>query len=735
MPSMLRLFFTVLCFITAITAHSQEPIIKITAKDSSGYQIQSGVVLKERYFDFGERPGFIEFNSDFEIRDDFSLSFCINPKNKEGFQTIVMKGEGCPDGNPAFNGFTFLIALTQDMTLMGVIFSGEERSLSESLTFHTQQKVALDFWQCVYITFNFKQKEWKLFIDGSEVQISQSFQNSSNGFQQIAKSKNATWKIGVRENYCDNVHKYEDYFLGAIKDISVYDYKRSATQIQNEFQFELNRNLLILGALLLTMLIGFLLILILQYLKRNQFGIPRKWLTAGIITILFFFIFKSEIKPNNTAFFGGDTWEYQSMAVNYYLGFGIQKFGGLATFDQYRFDRLDHTIIDRFNKGAGFDNVYRTPGYPFILGMLYKIVGPHPLLAKYFQLLLLCLIGGTLPLMSMALYNRRGFYIGLFGGVLLLHQYAVTANEILVESVFAFSIYLICWCWILLWKKKSRMSAVCLGVFTGISLLIKGSIIFLPFLMALWFCFFYYKTKEARILKLGAIAFVFTFLAILPWSIYASNKANETVFLSTQTKYILMDGNNELSIDGDWHPQWRDGNNEEFLYGKKDFENKGALYSVFLFYLKRPDLIVSNYIGKLNRAFSELVFHQILFCSLLFLFLQKGLSRMNFDRIFLIILFILSFGLSVIGRFAELSYVFTTMGLILAIYKIGKEIMCKNQSAILWLLYINFFILSVLTYGNRRFVEVIDFVYILLALHSLIEAIDVLVVRRSTKKN
>jgi hypothetical protein len=46
-----------------------------------------------------------------------------------------------------------------------------------------------------------------------------------------------------------------------------------------------------------------------------------------------------------------------------------------------------------------------------------------------------------------------------------------------------------------------------------------------------------------------------------------------------------------------------------------------------------------------------------------------------------------------------------------------KDILVADRSvAVLWLLCINFFGLTVFNYGNRRFVEVIDFVYIILAL-------------------
>lgn len=706
---------------------AQPPKIQLEVEDTSSYKINEGAHRKETYFEFDGKTGFLEFKSAHQIDKSFSISFWINPKAESRTQTLIMKGEGCPDGNPNFNGLTFRLGLTAEMKLTGVVFFGEGKSITNLLTFYSQQRLLPDFWQFVFVTFDAENTTWKVFQEGEKIQINQSFQNGRESFHQIAPSANATWKIGAQENYCNYIHAHEEYFNGGLKDIEIYDYQMSASEIQRKANSNFYKISFSLAILMLAVLVALSLIWFFQYRTNKEF-MPGKYLVAGILAIALFFLFKPLINTNNKAYFGGDTWEYQSMAVNYSLGLGLQKFGGLATFDTYKFDRFDQTLYDSFQRGAGFDNVYRTPGYSLVLGVFYKILGVQPLLAKYFQLFLLCIIAGTLPLLGLELFERKGYYAGLFGGVLLLQQYGHMANEILTEVVFAFSLYAICWCWILFWKRKNLVSACVLGASIGLALLIKGSIIFLPFIVITYFIFDFIRNREAKTLRLGVFSFFVIFVVVFPWSIYASTKSTETVFLSTQTKYIIFDGNNEISSDGDWHPEWHKENNQQtFLYNTAEFQDVGVLQGVILFYSKKPELLFPNYVGKLNRAFSGLPFHHLMTISLLFLFIIHR-SNKKFIKQASTTLYLLAVAFCFSNLYLDYTFILSSVGVILVIFTLLSDKTLESRPrAVLWILYVNFFILTALTYGNKRFIEVIDFLYILLALTYFLVVVEKLI--------
>ena len=102
--------------------------------------------------------------------------------------------------------------------------------------------------------------------------------------------------------------------------------------------------------------------------RKNQAS-----LFIGLV-ILYFCTFWLLSDITDTAFFGGDTWEYQSIAVNFAEGHGIQKFGGMEPFDTYKFEKQDKLpdYYSSFVADAGQDNFYRTPLYPLFLGIVYK---------------------------------------------------------------------------------------------------------------------------------------------------------------------------------------------------------------------------------------------------------------------------------------------------------------------------------------------------------------------------
>ena len=56
-----------------------------------------------------------------------------------------------------------------------------------------------------------------------------------------------------------------------------------------------------------------------------------------LLASIYYLFWGARTDMKDTAFFGSDTWEYQSMGVNFAKGHGIQKFGSLESFKTYNF--------------------------------------------------------------------------------------------------------------------------------------------------------------------------------------------------------------------------------------------------------------------------------------------------------------------------------------------------------------------------------------------------------------
>jgi len=68
---------------------------------------------------------------------------------------------------------------------------------------------------------------------------------------------------------------------------------------------------------------------------------------AVVLALIYGYSAFLDLSIPDTAFFGGDTWEYQSIAVNFAEGKGF-RFGGLLPFDAYAFDTADPAYFQRF---------------------------------------------------------------------------------------------------------------------------------------------------------------------------------------------------------------------------------------------------------------------------------------------------------------------------------------------------------------------------------------------------
>lgn len=331
----------------------------------------------------------------------------------------------------------------------------------------------------------------------------------------------------------------------------------------------------------------------------------------------------------DTAFFGSDTWEYQSMGVNFAKGHGIQKFGSLESFKTYKFENLTPlpTYYEDFIYSAGQDDFYRSPAYPLFLGLVYRLFGISPRIAKALQLLMLVIIAASLPHIGYHYWRKIGFIGGIPAGFLYLTTNYKLSEEILTESLIAFTVFLVLVALIIYEERQKMVTACLLGFSLGFALLVKGSLIFLPILTFSVILTSTIINKNLGGLKRLLVIMVSTGIMVLPWSTYASVKSGELIFLSTQGNSQLLSDNTELCIDGGYHPGWVD--NKAAFYNNDGIKNEHALEKVVNFYLHYPALLPRCLYAKFLRGFGPMPY---LWIFAVFLFLD-GIFRIINNRV------------------------------------------------------------------------------------------------------
>jgi len=219
------------------------------------------------------------------------------------------------------------------------------------------------------------------------------------------------------------------------------------------------------------------------------------------------------------------------------------------------------------------------------------------------------------------------------------------------------------------WQKRKHWPRVLLlGLITGINLLIKGSTMFIVPLTLAYFSYLFIKQKlKLNVLLIFIVGVVIT---VAPYSIYASIKSSQLVILSTQARVVILGGNNEFAADGTWHREGYPPNNETSFYAQPKIRSLPLLTQVIVFYKQHQYLLPQIFIAKIISGF----------------YLFKYLP----------------------------------VALILSIYHLLKTRSLGLPVPFL-ILFLNFLLLTLLTFGLPRFIQVIDFVFILTATNYLLE--------------
>ncbi|MGB2600296.1 MAG: glycosyltransferase family 39 protein [Candidatus Omnitrophota bacterium] len=310
-------------------------------------------------------------------------------------------------------------------------------------------------------------------------------------------------------------------------------------------------------------------------------------------------------KITDEALFGGDTWSYQSLAVNLVSGHGY-TFGEVEDLATYKFDEKarERFYYKKFVEEAGL-SFGRTPVYPFFLASIYKSFGIHPKYVKFVQLAMLAVSISLMPLIGLYYWSRTGFISGVAGAILFVKYFCPDPNLIMAEPLLLFTMVLWTVSFIYWERSRNKRRTFLMGVMSALVVLTKGTTIFLPFLFLLYLI---YKRRKGQ-KKVAAVVTAFILgisLLVLPWSIYASMKSGKFIILSTQGGNIILDGNNEDSIEtGTWEPRWRKEGAGNMKYSHNRLEGSGypAIAKVLIFMRQNTSKLPKLFKNKIVAGF------------------------------------------------------------------------------------------------------------------------------------
>jgi 4-amino-4-deoxy-L-arabinose transferase-like glycosyltransferase len=716
----------------------------VEPSDAKNYKlIEDRKGIDRSALQFNGIDDFILVDSSFiEFKNDFSFSFWINPQKNSSFQTLFQKGENCPDGNPNFKGSSYSMVIGEDNFLRLRLYSGNGNHGDEYLDMFTDTALDSGKWQAITVMFGSKKNEFSYYLNGIQRTVRTVGRSDPSAFKSIFQSASKL-KIGAEENYCNYIHSYATHFKGALDDIYVYDRQLEMNEIKLLADIRSLSNLT-----WYCIFLYFIILLLTVYYSSKSFfnrlvlkiqsddklhesqvngakkiSIPGVLAISTLITISYFQIFLHQADFSDTAFFGGDTWEYQSMAVNFAKGHGVQKFGGLESFTDYKFDREDPTISESFFKNKGVFNSYRTPLYSIFLGSIYKVFGISPRVAKKIQLVLLILISVSLPWIGFYYWNKSGLISGYIAGILHLIANHDLAQQILAESLFAFLICLSIIAFIFYQKFKNRLSAAFLGIFVALALLTKGNLLFVPLFLVSYFVIAFYRTRQKRLLVDGSVYLLALVIVLGSWSAFASMKTKSFVFLSTQTEAVLLDCNNEFCLDGGWHPEWRGAKSETSFYANDQMEGSSSALRVINFYLNHSEIIPTIFYNKIVRGFNGFTFLLLAMISVILLAMDKRfffLGRRPTLRFFFVApIFILTCCFLLISHFGLFKIPFLipgyiTLGTVILFLYVHLQRKFKTDSPFIFVIVLlNFLIMTLISFGEPRYIRVIDFLFIL----------------------
>jgi hypothetical protein len=241
--------------------------------------------------------------------------------------------------------------------------------------------------------------------------------------------------------------------------------------------------------------------------------------------------------------------DYHALAANYAMGHGMRK-GAFEPIENYHYVRDDQASAEFIAMGAhgGDPTLIRTRGYPFFLSLIYRVAGVHPRIAKLVQLALVIFVGAGLPWLGFYLWGGPGILPGTWAGLYYIGKYSLGARDLMAEPLFAFLLFV--WtCLFVYWQRSRKLWLVfTLGLLAGYCVLVKGTGIFLfpvTFAALAWQC---WRTRPQAAARAALAVFVVGYgIVAVPYSIMVSRIAGKFVLFSTQSGDTFRGGNSTVA--------------------------------------------------------------------------------------------------------------------------------------------------------------------------------------------
>jgi 4-amino-4-deoxy-L-arabinose transferase-like glycosyltransferase len=246
------------------------------------------------------------------------------------------------------------------------------------------------------------------------------------------------------------------------------------------------------------------------------------------------------------------------VAVSLFHGNTVSVLPGI--YDQVSYDNLARRVLSGYGftfaephwplTRAGEPTAHWSFLYTFFLAGVYGLFGPHPLIARLLQAML---VGGLQTFITYRIGEKifsknvglvsaaiTAFYIYFiyYSGALMTEPFYITA--ILSTLFLAMKIA----------DNPSRQQEIALGLILGISVSItvlfrQLFLLFLPFLY-LWIWFARYKRGLSLPVISTILSLLLVFLSILPFTLYNQFRFGRFVLLNTNSGYAFFWGNHPV---------------------------------------------------------------------------------------------------------------------------------------------------------------------------------------------
>ncbi len=230
-----------------------------------------------------------------------------------------------------------------------------------------------------------------------------------------------------------------------------------------------------------------------------------------------------------------DQADYQTIAVNFAENNLFMVNGMINNDVDYNIyvDNAGDSIINKLNFNAvhfykGLVCLHRFPGYPLLLGLIYKITGVCPLLIKFLQLFLLLMVVFCFPLLGYELWNIRGFWAGVITAPFFLFLIIPLTSSFSPDLVTIVINFFITWAYMRYRKTFNMSNGVVLGLLCGFSFLIKSSLMF--FILFMFLDLLIIIFRERNIIKFRQLIIIGSVFIIcwLPYNLWGINILKET---------------------------------------------------------------------------------------------------------------------------------------------------------------------------------------------------------------